>query len=81
MSGSSSYWTLIWSSGEPVPPLDENTHDDQGFIVYRSREAAEAAAQHQNELWGQAEDDDEHVIAVLLDRVGLRIVKGEVNDG
>lgn len=75
-----SCWTLVWTSGEPVPPLDENTgHEDQGFMVYRSREAAEAAAEHQNELYMGS--DGEHIIAVPVESVGLRIVRvPEVNN-
>lgn len=71
-----SCWTLVWTSGQPVPPLDDNpSHDDQGFIVYRSREAAMRAAEHQNDMWGSAENDIDHIIAVPVENVGLRIVR------
>lgn len=38
-------------SGRPIVPADHNTHSDEGMLVYRSEEAATAAAEYQNELY------------------------------
>lgn len=37
------------SNNIPVPPLDDNRHDDQGCMVYKSLEAANMQAVHQKE--------------------------------
>jgi hypothetical protein len=57
-------WTLVWVVRETkvrgiiVPPSDSNPGvDDQGMLVYRSLEAATASAEHQTELYGDAETE------------------------
>ena len=49
----------------PIPPMDCNSHPDQGCLVYASKEAAEASAVHQNALHG----NDLEAIAVSLSEV------------
>ena len=47
-------WAL-WrtSDNTPLQPVDENPGcDDVGMLVYRSRSAAEQAAEHQSRVWG-----------------------------
>lgn len=45
-------WTIVHrDGGMPVVPFGGNEHRDEGMLVYFSMEAAEAAAQHQNELY------------------------------
>lgn len=65
-------WVLIWDkSKEPVPPLDDNTyHEDQGMIVYGSKEAADGGAKHQNDLYEGSEDNGT-VIAVPLSQIAV----------
>lgn len=57
-------WTLVWVDRETkargiiVPPSDCNPGSpDEGMLVYRSLEAAEASAEHQTELYGDAESE------------------------
>ncbi len=51
-------YVLVWRSNDDeeadvlVSPLDENTDEDQGMLVYRSLTAAYAAARRQDELYG-----------------------------
>lgn len=51
-------WTIVFcDTGDPVPPFDCNPeHHDEGMLVYRSREAAEAAAVHQAKSYDGLED-------------------------
>jgi hypothetical protein len=57
MSGNKTkkFWVLVWDDGKtivPIVPEDENPgDDDQGMIVYRTKDAAENAAQHQQDFW------------------------------
>jgi hypothetical protein len=46
-------WTVIdHATRRPVVPVDCNPQsDDEGFLVYRSRTAAELAAEHQSDLY------------------------------
>jgi hypothetical protein len=46
-------WTIVKrTSGDPVVPLDCNpSSDDQGMLVYRSRVAAESAAEYQSDMY------------------------------
>ena len=54
-------WTLRWFDVESetfgiiIPPSDSSMSDDPGMLVYRSQEAADASAEHQTELYGDAE--------------------------
>ncbi len=42
------YYTIVNEHGVPVLPLDENPDsEDEGMLVYRSQEAAQAAADYQ----------------------------------
>jgi hypothetical protein len=52
-------WVVVWSpefQGDeiiPIAPMDCNEeHEDQGMLVYRSKEAAEAMARKQESLYG-----------------------------
>jgi hypothetical protein len=47
------FWTVIdHATRVPVVPSDCNPgSSDEGFIVYRSKRAAELAAEHQSELY------------------------------
>ena len=66
------YWVLVWMpSGIPIVPYDLNPgSDDDGMLVYGSREAGDLAAKHQMKLWGA---DDEQAVAIPLSHVGLAI--------
>jgi hypothetical protein len=46
-------WTIVHrASGKPVVPYDTNPgSDDEGMLVYRSRKAAELAAEHQSDMY------------------------------
>ena len=46
-------WTVIdHATRIPVVPFDCNPEsEDEGFLVYRSKRAAELAAEHQSELY------------------------------
>lgn len=48
------FWTVVWNTdGRPVPPLDSNPgSDDEGMLVYRTRKAAQLAAEHQSNSYG-----------------------------
>jgi hypothetical protein len=61
------YTVIMRDSGHPVLPVDTNEHDDQGLLVYLSREAAESAAEHQAELY------DLDCMAQRLDKVLERL--------
>lgn len=48
----SDLWTIVLRrDGSPVVPFDANEHEDQGMLVYLTREAAEVAAEHQADLY------------------------------
>lgn len=46
-------WTIVNEDKLPVPPYDCNPDfpDDEGMLVYRSREAAMFASDHQNKMY------------------------------
>ena len=49
------YWVVCDDEfGEPILPFDCNPgcEDDEGMLVYRSRDAAFSAAAHQENLYG-----------------------------
>lgn len=48
-----SYWTIVHrDSRTPVVPFDCNPKsEDDGMLVYRSRQAAVAACKHQNHMY------------------------------
>lgn len=57
-------YVLVWDDfGTEVVPFDCNpSHKDQGMLVYRSKEAADMAAEHQTDLYG----DDNHIATSIL---------------
>lgn len=48
------FWTVVWNTdGRPVSPLDRNPGSpDEGMLVYRTRKAAQLAAKHQTDSYG-----------------------------
>lgn len=51
------FWTLVWMpAGVPIVPYDSNTHEDAGLLVYRSQDAAECAAEHQQAMYGNCDE-------------------------
>jgi len=59
-------FAVVESIGKtPICPCDNNTHPDQGCMVYASKEAAEESAVYQNENYG----DELNAIAVPLSEV------------
>jgi hypothetical protein len=50
----SDLWTVVMrATGMPVLPVDCNPEsDDEGMLVYRSRRAADTAAEHQSDMYG-----------------------------
>lgn len=70
------FWTLRWfdyGTDEPsdfVYPQDENPEsDDEGLLVYLSKEAADAAAIYQSMLWGKDQTGEQYAKAVPLSSV------------
>ena len=65
MSTLQSLFVIVNSdTGTPVPPIDCNPdHEDQGMMVYLSREAADLAAIHQSQFFF---GDDPLPIAIPL---------------
>lgn len=61
------WWTVVWMpSNRPIVPYDANPKsDDEGLLVYRTKKAAELAADHQFEMYG----DMELAVAVPLSSV------------
>lgn len=46
-------WTLKFPDGFPVRPFDCNPEsNDEGFLCYLSKDAAEKACRHQHDLYG-----------------------------
>lgn len=44
-------WTIVDEFDDPILPVDGNDHEDQGMLVYRSKDAAKSAAKYQNGLY------------------------------
>jgi hypothetical protein len=46
------YWVVVMADTfEPVLPVDGNTDEDEGMLVYRSRKAAMASARYQKNTY------------------------------
>lgn len=68
-------WVVCTEGGDPIVPFDCNPEfeADEGMLVYRSREAAEASARHQESLYGGADGFFEGVCAKPLTEVLARL--------
>jgi len=64
------FWTVVRADGTPVPPIDENNHEDQGMMVYRSKAAAGAMAYCQRQRY-----DMRGVKPRRLDQLDIKVAK------